>query len=66
MRSESEFTLEPASGEAVLLDRRYFKLSADAFERFTAMLDKPPEDNPKLGRLLHTRAPWETPVNPIG
>ncbi|MCP5114858.1 MAG: DUF1778 domain-containing protein [bacterium] len=45
--------------EAVLLDRRYFVLSEEAFERFTAMLDEPPEDNPKLRRLLETRAPWE-------
>ena len=31
-------------------------LSDEAFERFTAMLDKPPRDNPKLRRLLQTRA----------
>lgn len=65
MRRGSDFTPEPAcrEAEAVLLDRRYFELSADAFERFTDMLDEPPEDNPKLRRLLPTRAPWETPIN---
>lgn len=59
-RSRSHFMLETAcrEAEAVLLDRRYFVLSEDAFRRFTAMLDKPPASNPKLGRLLRTRAPW--------
>jgi uncharacterized protein (DUF1778 family) len=60
-RSRSEFMLESACREAesVLLDRRYFELSDDAFRRFTAMLDAPPADNPKLRRLLNTKAPWE-------
>src|SRR3977135_137799 len=59
-RSRSDFMLETACREAetVLLDRRYFSLSADAFKRFTAMLDKPPASNPKLQRLLHTKPPW--------
>jgi uncharacterized protein (DUF1778 family) len=59
-RSRSDFMLETACREAetVLLDRRYFSLSAEAFKRFTAMLDKPPASNPKLQRLLQTRAPW--------
>ena len=60
-RSRSDFMLDTAcrEAEAVLLDRRYFVLSDEAFERFTAMLDKPPEENPKLRRLLETKAPWE-------
>lgn len=45
--------------ENVLLDRRYFALSEEAFRKFTAMLDRPPKDNPKLKRLLETKAPWE-------
>jgi uncharacterized protein (DUF1778 family) len=45
--------------QAVLLDRRYFALSKDAFERFMEMLDKPPTSNPKLRRLLQTKPPWE-------
>jgi len=59
-RSRSEFMLEAACREAetVLLDCRYFGLSQEAFKRFTAMLDKPPASNPKLQRLLQTRAPW--------
>jgi uncharacterized protein (DUF1778 family) len=60
-RSRSDFMLETACREAesVLLDRRYFALSEDALKRFMAMLDKPPRDNPRLRRLLQTKAPWE-------
>src|SRR5438067_1594403 len=60
-RSRSDFMLETACREAesVLLDRRYFALSGDAFKRFTAMLDSPPKDNPRLRRLLHSKSPWD-------
>jgi uncharacterized protein (DUF1778 family) len=60
-RSRSDFMLDIAcrEAEAVLLDRRYFVLSAEAFKRFSAMLDRPPKDNPKLRRLLTTKPPWE-------
>ena len=60
-RNRSEFMLETACREAesVLLDRRYFSLPEDEFKRFTAMLDRPPASNPRLARLLKTRAPWD-------
>jgi uncharacterized protein (DUF1778 family) len=60
-RSRSDFMLETAcrEAEAVLLDRRYFVLSDEKFRAFKAMLDRPPKDNPKLRRLLRTKAPWE-------
>ena len=60
-RKRSEFMLESAcrAAEAVLLDRRYFTLPPEVFERFTKMLDRPPADNPKLRRLLKKSAPWE-------
>jgi hypothetical protein len=45
--------------EPALLDQLCFSLSEDDFKRFTAMLDSPPKDNPKLRRLLETKAPWE-------
>lgn len=59
-RDRSDFMLEAACREAegVLLDRRYFALPAEEFKRFAAMLDKPPPSNPRLARLLKTRAPW--------
>jgi len=58
-RNRSDFMLETACREAesVLLDRRYFALTDEEFRRFTAMLDKPPASNPRLARLLKTRAP---------
>lgn len=60
-RSRSDFMLDTVcrEAEAILLDRRYFVLSEDVFRRFSAALDKPPKDNPKLRRLLATRPPWE-------
>ena len=60
-RSRSDFMLDTACREAesILLDRRYFFLSEDEFKKFAAMLDRPPRDNPKLRRLLQTRAPWD-------
>jgi uncharacterized protein (DUF1778 family) len=60
-RSRSDFMLETACREAesVLLDRRYFFLSEDEFKKFAAMLDSPPRDNPRLRRLLRTKAPWD-------
>jgi uncharacterized protein (DUF1778 family) len=48
--------------ETVLFDRHSFVLSDEAFQKFTAMLDKPPEDNPKLRRLLATKAPWDRAI----
>jgi uncharacterized protein (DUF1778 family) len=60
-RNRSDFMLESAcrEAEAVLLDRRYFALPQEDFNRFTAMLDKPPASNPRLARLLKTKAPWD-------
>jgi uncharacterized protein (DUF1778 family) len=60
-RNRSDFMLDAACREAesVLLDQCYFQLDDDAFQRFTAMLDAPPADNPGLTRLLKTKAPWE-------
>lgn len=59
-RTRSDFMLETACREAemVLLDRRYFALSDEAFKSFTSMLDKPPGKNPKLKRLLQRKTPW--------
>ena len=60
-RSRSDFMLDTACREAesVLLDRRYFMLSDEAFKRFNQMLDNPQKDNPGLRRLLNAKAPWE-------
>ena len=60
-KNRSDFMLEAACREAdaVLLDRRLFLLDEKVYKRFTVALDKPPSDNPKLRRLLASKAPWE-------
>lgn len=60
-KNRSEFMLEAARREAteVLLDRRLFLFDDKTFRRFAAALDAPPTENPRLRRLLRTRAPWE-------
>jgi uncharacterized protein (DUF1778 family) len=57
-KTRSDFVLETACREAqeVLLDQRVFRLDAETFQ---ALLDAPPSDNPKLRRLMATKAPWE-------
>src|SRR6266542_1551923 len=60
-KNRSDFMLEAACREAdaVLLDRRFFVLDEKAYRRFIAALDKAPADNPRLRRLLTSKAPWE-------
>ncbi len=60
-RSRSDFMLDTVCREAenVLLDRRYFSLSEEAFRKFSEMLDAPPTENAKLRQLLSTSAPWD-------
>ena len=50
--------------ELVLRDRRNFALSTEAFRLFRRMIDSPPTDNPRLRRLLQTKAPLG-PMNTI-
>ena len=60
-KTRSDFMLETACREAedVLLDQRLFILGAETFEKFQALLDAPPSENPKLRKLMATKAPWE-------
>jgi uncharacterized protein (DUF1778 family) len=60
-KNRSGFMLEAATraAEDVLLDRTLFILDDERYERFVAALDAPPTPNPRLMRLLGTRAPWE-------
>jgi uncharacterized protein (DUF1778 family) len=60
-KTRSDFMLETACREAedVLLDQRMFTLDAETFKKFQAMLDAPPSENPKLRKLMATKAPWE-------
>jgi uncharacterized protein (DUF1778 family) len=59
-KNRSEFMLDAARREAttVLLDRRLFLLEEGAYDRFAAALDKAPAPNPRLRRLLTTKASW--------
>ncbi|MGB7414956.1 MAG: DUF1778 domain-containing protein [Thermosynechococcaceae cyanobacterium] len=60
-KSRSEFILESASQKAqvVLLDRCWFDLEPQKFERFLAILDEPPKKNEKLQTLLTAKTPWD-------
>jgi uncharacterized protein (DUF1778 family) len=60
-KDRTAFMLEAACREAetVLLDRRLFHLDDDAWNRFTAALDAPPEPNPALAALLARKPLWE-------
>jgi uncharacterized protein (DUF1778 family) len=59
--TRSEFILDAATREAtsILLDRLYFRVDPRTFKQFAAALDKMPMDNPRLRKLLATKAPWE-------
>jgi len=60
-KTRSDFMLETACREAeeLLLDQRVFNLDADRFKQFQTLLDAPPGDNPKLRKLMASKAPWE-------
>ena len=42
-----------------LADRRLFRLDAEAWAEFTALVDRPAKVVPELAELLRQRAPWE-------
>lgn len=60
-RARSDFMLEAACREAqeLLVDQNHFSLAQDKLKRFIAALDKSPKDNPKLRKLLQSKAPWD-------
>lgn len=60
-KSRSDFMLEAACEKArsVVLDRTFFAVGEDAFERFVTLLDAPVEANPALERLLARKPRWE-------
>ncbi len=59
-KNRSDFMLESACdrARAVLIDQVFFRLDADKFQQFTAMLDAPPGPHSGLERLLALKAPW--------
>ena len=60
-KTVSEFLLDSSLTAAfdILADRRVFQLDEVQWSAFMAALDMPPRDNPRLRKLLKTRAPWE-------
>jgi uncharacterized protein (DUF1778 family) len=57
----SEFLMNSGLTAAfeTLADRRVFQLDEVQWAAFMAALDMPPRDNPRLRKLLKTRAPWD-------
>lgn len=60
-KNRSDFMLEAACerAQSVLLDQVFFRLDAEKFDQFIAMLDAPPKPNPGLQRLMAIKAPWD-------
>jgi len=59
-KNRSDFMLDAACerAQAVLLDQVFFRLDADKFKQFTAVLYAPP--SPGLECLMAVKAPWST------
>ena len=60
-KNRSDFMLEAACDKAqsVLLDQIFFRLDAQRFAQFNALLDAPPARNPGLKRLMAVQSPWD-------
>jgi uncharacterized protein (DUF1778 family) len=64
--SVSEFVLGSALARAAetLPDRQRFGLSAEAWEAFHRALDAPPNERPRLARLLKEKSPFDKASKP--
>jgi uncharacterized protein (DUF1778 family) len=60
-RNRTEFVLDAAvkMAENVILEQQLISLDEQAYTKFVEYLDAPPATNPRLKRLLGTKAPWE-------
>jgi uncharacterized protein (DUF1778 family) len=58
----TEFLLDSGMHAAheTLADRRLFVVDARLWEEFTALLEAPPADNPRLRALLARKPAWES------
>ena len=52
---------ETPQAAADRLDRVNFMLSAEEFQQFMDILERPAAPNPGLDRLMAVRAPWDHP-----
>jgi uncharacterized protein (DUF1778 family) len=57
----TEFVIDSSLSAAfeTLADRRVFQVDEVQWAAFNAALDMPPKNNPRLHKLLATRAPWD-------
>lgn len=60
-KNRTSFMLEASrqAAEEILSDRALFALNETQWQAFHDALDRAPESNPGLSRLLATKAPWE-------
>jgi uncharacterized protein (DUF1778 family) len=60
-KNRTDFVLDAArhAAEDALLDRTVVTLNPKAYAEFLVLLDAPPRPNRRLGKSLHTPAPWE-------
>jgi uncharacterized protein (DUF1778 family) len=59
-KSRSDFMLDAArkAAQESLLDTTLLVVDAPTFARFKALLDAPPQANPRLQALMRRKAPW--------
>lgn len=60
-RTRSDFMIEAArvAAENAILDQTVIVTSRENYDSFLAMLDRPPQSNERLRKLMQTKAPWE-------
>ncbi len=60
-KNRTDFVLEASRklAEETILDRAVSLLDPEAYAKFLARLDAPPEPNERLRKTLQTPAPWE-------
>ena len=60
-RSRTDFMIEASrrAAEEAILDQRVIMMDQEGYGHFLAVLDRPPESNEKLRKLLRTKAPWD-------
>lgn len=60
-KNVTQFVLNSAceAAENALMDQRVFFASDDVYQAFQDALDRPASVNPKLKKLLRSKAPWE-------
>lgn len=61
-RTRSDFMIEASrrAAEDAILDQKVIVTDRESYDRFVAQLDRPPEPNDRLRKLMQTRAPWES------